>query len=42
MIGTAVAKVSGMSVMTPELPAQAILHDKDPWTDAVGISLEGH
>jgi uncharacterized protein YbjQ (UPF0145 family) len=41
-IGTAVAKVPGMAVKTPELPAQAILHDKDTWTNAVGISLEGH
>lgn len=31
-----------MTVKTPELPAQAILHDKDTWTDAVGVSLEGH
>jgi hypothetical protein len=28
-IGTAVAKISGMTVKTPELPAQAIPHDKD-------------
>lgn len=41
-IGTAVTKVSGMGVQTPELPAQAILHDKDTWTDAVGMSLENH
>ena len=39
-IGTAMKKVSGMSVRTPELPAQAILHDKDTWFDGGGLTLE--
>ncbi|MEO7935714.1 MAG: heavy metal-binding domain-containing protein [Dokdonella sp.] len=32
-IGTAVRKSTGAGVQTPELPAQAILHDKDTWID---------
>jgi uncharacterized protein YbjQ (UPF0145 family) len=34
VIGTSVKKVEGMGVQTPELPAQAILHDKDTWIDS--------
>jgi uncharacterized protein YbjQ (UPF0145 family) len=39
-IGTALKKVSGVRVQTPELPLQAILHDKDTWLDGGGYSLE--
>lgn len=39
-IGTALKKVPGLSVQTPELPAQAILHDKDTWFDGGGLTLE--
>jgi len=39
-IGTAMKKVSGVAVTTPELPAQAILHDKDTWFDGGGLTLE--
>ncbi|MEO8673680.1 MAG: heavy metal-binding domain-containing protein [Tahibacter sp.] len=39
-IGTALKKVSGVGVQTPELPAQAILHDKDTWIDSGRHTLE--
>ncbi|HZP66998.1 MAG TPA: heavy metal-binding domain-containing protein [Rudaea sp.] len=39
-IGTALKKVQGVGVRTPELPAQAILHDKDTWFDGGGFTLE--
>ena len=39
-IGTAVKKVAGMGVITQNLPAQAIIHDKDTWMDSdMGMSL---
>jgi uncharacterized protein YbjQ (UPF0145 family) len=41
-IGTALKKRAGLAVATPDLPAQAIIHDKDTWTDDVGITLEDH
>ena len=39
-IGTAVRKTAGTGVQTPELPAQAILHDKDTWIDSGRHTLE--
>ncbi len=39
-IGTAVRKVAGMGVQTQNLPAQAIVRDKDTWVDGdSGFSL---
>lgn len=38
-IGTAMRKTAGVGVKTPDLPAQAILHDKDTWFDDAGFSL---
>jgi uncharacterized protein YbjQ (UPF0145 family) len=35
-VGTAVAKLSGMDVKTPTLPAQAIIRDKDTWLNGSG------
>lgn len=39
-IGTAVRKLPGITVQSTELPPQAILHDKDTWFDAGGMTLE--
>ena len=39
-IGTAMKKNSGVGVQTRELPAQAILHDKDTWVDGGRHTLE--
>ncbi|MEO6920571.1 MAG: heavy metal-binding domain-containing protein [Collimonas sp.] len=40
-IGTAVKKMSGFSVKTAALPAQAIIRDKDTWIDGdFGFSLD--
>jgi uncharacterized protein YbjQ (UPF0145 family) len=40
-IGTAVKKVTGFSVQTAALPAQAIIRDKDTWIDGdFGFSLD--
>ena len=40
-IGTAVKKVSGVAVKTPNLPVHAIVQDKDTWIDgAFGFSLD--
>ncbi|MFZ6776541.1 heavy metal-binding domain-containing protein [Undibacterium sp. Ji83W] len=40
-IGTAVKKISGMSVKTATLPVQAIIRDRDTWIDGeFGISLD--
>lgn len=41
-IGTALKKQPGLTVATPELPAQAIIHDKDTWSDDKGVTLEDH
>src|SRR5271170_584809 len=35
-VGTAVAKLAGMDVKTPTLPAQAIIRDKDTWLNGPG------
>jgi hypothetical protein len=35
-VGTAVRKMSGMSVQTPNLPAQAIIRDRDTWLSGSG------
>jgi uncharacterized protein YbjQ (UPF0145 family) len=35
-VGTAVAKLAGMDVKTPTLPAQAIIRDKDTWVNGPG------
>jgi len=35
-VGTAVAKLAGMDVKTPSLPAQAIIRDKDTWVNGPG------
>jgi uncharacterized protein YbjQ (UPF0145 family) len=35
-VGTAVAKLAGMDVKTPALPAQAIIRDKDTWLNGPG------
>jgi uncharacterized protein YbjQ (UPF0145 family) len=35
-VGTAVAKLAGMDVKTPALPAQAIIRDKDTWLKGPG------
>ena len=43
-IGTAVKKVPSLAVATPQLPAQAIIKDKDTWVSSdnnlFGISRE--
>ena len=40
-IGTAVKKIPGVSVKTPNLPAHAIAHDKDTWIEgSFGFSLD--
>lgn len=40
-IGTAVKKVSGLSVKTAELPVQAIIRDRDTWIDGdLGFLLD--
>jgi uncharacterized protein YbjQ (UPF0145 family) len=38
-IGTAMKKTPGIGVKTPDLPVQAILHDKDTWFEAAGFTL---
>ena len=35
-VGTAVRKMAGMTVQTPNLPAQAIIRDKDTWVSGSG------
>ncbi|MFZ6746096.1 heavy metal-binding domain-containing protein [Undibacterium sp. JH2W] len=40
-IGTAVKKISGMTVKTSALPVQAIIRDRDTWIDGeFGVSLD--
>jgi hypothetical protein len=35
-VGTAVRKLDGVGVATPNLPAQAIIRDKDTWVSGSG------
>ena len=40
-VGTAVRSLEGLSVATPELPAQAIIPDRDTWIDGtIGLRLD--
>ena len=40
-IGTAVTKIPGVAVATPQLPVQAIIADRDTWVDGdFGLSLD--
>ena len=40
-VGTAVRALDGLSVATPELPAQAIIADRDTWVDGtIGFKLD--
>jgi uncharacterized protein YbjQ (UPF0145 family) len=40
-VGTAIRKIDGVKVSTPQLPAHAIVSDKDTWIDGtVGFRLE--
>ncbi len=38
-IGTAVKKVTGLTTLTPTLPAQAIIKDKDTYINTVDTAL---
>ena len=38
-IGTAVKKMDGLTTLSPDLPAQAIIVDKDTWIDEPAVSI---